>query len=62
MLIAIVLGVMWMDNLPTIEPRYHFFDLFCGDAKASAVWKLGCPKVTPLKLLRELPQYDVAVN
>ena len=53
---------MWMDNLPTIEPRYHFFDLFCGDAKASAVWKLGCPKVTPLKLLRELPQYDVAVN
>lgn len=40
-LIAVVLGVMWMKNLPEIKPRYHFFDLFCGDAKASSVWPLG---------------------
>ena len=34
-LIAVVLGVMWSKNLPDIHPRFHFFDLFCGEAQAS---------------------------
>lgn len=30
-----ILGVLWSTNLPRVEPRYNFVDLFCGEAQAT---------------------------
>ena len=40
-LVAVVLGVLWSENLPPISPKFHFLDLFAGQANASKVWSLG---------------------
>ena len=40
-LIAVVLGILWSTNLPPVEPRYHFMDLFCGEAQATKTWPFG---------------------
>ena len=39
-LIAVVLGIMWSHNLPSIKPRYNFVDLFCGEAQATKTAQL----------------------
>lgn len=37
-LIAIVLLVKWSNNLPPIEKRFQFLDLFAGVGNATKVW------------------------
>ena len=41
-LIAVVLALLWSTNLPAVESRYHFMDLFCGEAQATKTWSPSC--------------------
>lgn len=41
MLVAVVLGVLWSRNLPPVTPKFHFLDLFAGEAQATKTWHLG---------------------
>ena len=38
---AVVLGVLWSTNLPPVTPKFHFLDLFAGEAQATKTWHLG---------------------
>ena len=40
-LIGVVLLLTWSTNIPPIEPRFHFLDLFAGQAAATKVWFLA---------------------
>ena len=39
-LLAIILALSWSSNVPGIEGRYQFLDLFCGEAQATRTWSL----------------------
>ena len=39
-LLAIILALSWSSNVPAIDERYQFLDLFCGEAQATRTWSL----------------------
>ena len=41
-LIAIIVMIQFSTNLPSIEPRYQFVDLFAGACNSTKVWFLDC--------------------
>ena len=53
-LIAVTLMVMWSTNVPPIQRRFQFLDLFAGVANATKVWLLGCSMHNHPKIVVEV--------